>query len=335
MKGTWSVLVLALGVLACSVGSTAPSGDRPPASAPTQVVAPLPVVPTPVYVPPECEGRPLPTIESTLVVPSTQASGANPPLTTEAQLDVLLGLENAVLENYVYRDFNGLDWPAAVAEIRARVESGMDSGAFYSELQPLIQRLGDEHSYFQSPAEVNSERLGQLNFVGIGALLQARLEKRIITVLDVFPESPADHAGLRPHDIILTIDGKPGVENGGRRGTLGPACTQVVLTIQTPGQSPRQVAIVRDAVSGTLPMDEGLVPTTDGSRIGYLLLPSFLDETISGRVEQALQAFGPLDGLILDNRVNGGAWVRRRNRCWASSRRARWGTSSTASGRPC
>jgi len=240
MKGYWAVPVLALGVLACSVGSSAPSGDGPSLSAPTQAVAPVAVVPTPVYVPPECEGRPLPTIESTLVAPSTQAAGANPPLTTEAQLDVLFGLENAVLDNYVYRDFNGLDWPVAVAEIRARVESGMDSGAFYSELQSLINRLGDEHSYFQSPAEVNSERLGQLNFVGIGALLQARLEKGIITVLDVFPESPADHAGLRPHDIILTIDGKPGVENGGRRGTLGPACTQVVLTIQTPGQSLRQ-----------------------------------------------------------------------------------------------
>jgi C-terminal processing protease CtpA/Prc len=35
-------------------------------------------------------------------------------------------------------------------------------------------------------------------------------------------------------------------------------------------------------------------------------LPSFFDETIPGQVKQALERFGPLDGLILDNRMNSG-----------------------------
>jgi C-terminal processing protease CtpA/Prc len=49
-----------------------------------------------------------------------------------------------------------------------------------------------------------------------------------------------------------------------------------------------------------------MVPTQDGSRIGYIYLPSFFDETIPGQVKQALQQFGQLDGLILDNRMNSG-----------------------------
>jgi C-terminal processing protease CtpA/Prc len=40
--------------------------------------------------------------------------------------------------------------------------------------------------------------------------------------------------------------------------------------------------------------------------VGYIFLPTFLDESIPDRIEQALQEFGPLDGLILDDRMNGG-----------------------------
>src|SRR4030095_9213693 len=43
-----------------------------------------------------------------------------------------------------------------------------------------------------------------------------------------------------------------------------------------------------------------------GSRIGYILIPSFLDETIPDQVKKTLETFGDLDGLILDNRMNGG-----------------------------
>jgi carboxyl-terminal processing protease len=48
------------------------------------------------------------------------------------------------------------------------------------------------------------------------------------------------------------------------------------------------------------------VETRDGSKIGYIFIPTFFDETIPQQVENALNEFGPLDGLILDLRLNGG-----------------------------
>jgi C-terminal processing protease CtpA/Prc len=48
------------------------------------------------------------------------------------------------------------------------------------------------------------------------------------------------------------------------------------------------------------------VPTLDGSRIGYIFIPTFFDKTIPDQVKQALQKFGDLDALILDNRANTG-----------------------------
>jgi C-terminal processing protease CtpA/Prc len=52
-----------------------------------------------------------------------------------------------------------------------------------------------------------------------------------------------------------------------------------------------------------------LIPTSDGSRIGYISIPTFFDESIPRQVEDALEGFGELDGLILDVRLNSGGSV--------------------------
>jgi carboxyl-terminal processing protease len=80
----------------------------------------------------------------------------------------------------------------------------------------------------------------------------------------------------------------------------------VRLTVQSPGEQPRDLVLMRYKVTSSLPIEARLVPTTDGSRIGYIYLPSFFDETIPDQVARALEDFGDLDGLIIDNRMNGG-----------------------------
>ncbi|NTW12973.1 MAG: hypothetical protein HGA30_06650, partial [Anaerolineales bacterium] len=115
----------------------------------------------------------------------------------------------------------------------------------------------------------------------------------------------AEYAGLQPHDSILLVDGMPITFETGIR-TLGPECTAVKLTVQSPGESPRDVMLVRSAIEGGVPIDARLVSTTDGSRIGYIFIPSFYDETLPPQIENALEEFGELDGLILDVRMNGG-----------------------------
>jgi carboxyl-terminal processing protease len=106
----------------------------------------------------------------------------------------------------------------------------------------------------------------------------------------------------------LSVDGVPIVEAGVAypQRVRGPECSAVVLSIQSPGESPRQVTFIRYHVTASLPIGVETVPTTDGSHIGYIFLPTFFDETVPGQVQQALENFGPLDGLILDNRMNGG-----------------------------
>jgi carboxyl-terminal processing protease len=83
----------------------------------------------------------------------------------------------------------------------------------------------------------------------------------------------------------------------------------VTVVVQTPGEEPRQVTMTRQSISSTLPVDHTVITTDSGKRIGYLLLVTFADSTVDESVKQALQdltADGPLDGLIIDNRPNGG-----------------------------
>jgi C-terminal peptidase prc len=285
----------------------------PPTSLPL-ISTRTPAQPTPVtiYVPPACVGNQVATLPAaTTVAEPTISAGTNPSLSQSEQLKIFDELTNPIPSLYVYPDFNGLDWPATVAKYRAKIETGLDTESFYTEMQNLITALGDNHSQYLSPVEVaasNAQLAGRNDYVGIGVEILPMENKNRLAILLVFPGSSAEHAGLKPHDSLLAVDGIPLVENGITypQRVRGPACSAAVFTIQSPGEASRNVTVIRSAINTSLPIIARMVPTQDGSRIGYIYLPSFFDETIPGQVKQALQQFGQLDGLILDNRMNSG-----------------------------
>ena len=315
MKRLWIVLFLLIS-LSCNLFSRvgesfSPTSTSTPSAVPTSTPSPIPPTPV-VYIPPDCQGQPVATLvpETTTAKPTPELA-ANPPITKKEQLHVLDELASKVNEVYLYPDFNGVNWADITAEYRTRVENGLDTEAFYTGLENLIFELGDDHSQFQSPAMVeqsDAELSGSNDFVGIGMVALPLPEKGRVTVLSVFPDSPAEHGGLTQHDSILAVDGIPIVQDGvaHTERVRGPECSAVVLTVQSPGEEPRDITFIRMRISASLPIVARLVPTSDGSRIGYIYLPTFFDETIQGQVKQALEDFGPLDGLILDNRMNGG-----------------------------
>jgi C-terminal peptidase prc len=237
------------------------------------------------------------------------ASGQRDVKTTELQQRVCRGLWNAVNEHYVYADFRGHDWEAIGAKYQARIQGGMNNDEFYAAMQAMLGELGDEHSYFQSPAQIKAEeaaRASQYNFVGIGALMVPIKNTDQAVIMTVFRDSPAAQAGLRSHDIILKVDGGPVREKDGRSRTMGPDGSTVALTVRRPGEPPRDVTLTRRRVTGALPIEYRLLPRT---RIGYIFLPTLLDETVADQTREALKNLttdGPLDGLVLDNRMNGG-----------------------------
>jgi carboxyl-terminal processing protease len=266
----------------------------------------VPGVSTPAQMPADVLRASTPTPFPTPTPPATTRVDA---ATRALQLRVYRGLWNAVNEHYVYTDFRKRDWKAIGSRFEGQIQRGLSDKDFYAAMQAMISELGDQHSYFQSPAQIKEEEAAtasRYNFVGIGALLQQLQGAEHAVILTVFADGPAAEAGLLPHDSILKVDGGPVREQSGVSRTLGPEGTKVTLTVQRPGQPPREVSLTRRRVTGKLPIDYCLVPNT---RIGYIFFPTCLDQTISDQTREALRkmtADGPLDGLILDNRMNGG-----------------------------
>jgi carboxyl-terminal processing protease len=268
--------------------------------------------PTPKYIPPSCQGKPITTVPRAVMLAQTPTEvKPNPPIAKADQLKLFNALARIIDDVYVYPDYDGLNWPNIVSEFRRKVDGGLDTEAFYTEMENFVKRLGDQHSYFESPvnAAANKTALaGGENYVGIGALLKGVLEKKLVTILAVMADSPAEHGGLTQHDSLFAVDGVPMVENGKvyQQRTRGPECSAAVLTVQSPGQTPRELMLVRHQVAGATPIYARLVRTRDRSRIGYIFLPSFFDTTLPGQIKKALLDFGSVDGLIIDNRMNTG-----------------------------
>jgi carboxyl-terminal processing protease len=261
---------------------------------------------------------PSPTPTETLTPTSTNTPIPTPtitptPLPYDLQVSVFDQIWNLVKKNYVYPDFNGLDWNAMRTEYGARIDNGLDNQQFYDAMRELIQRLGDDHSQFLTPddvAAIESESQGDINYVGIGTYHVPYPDQKLSSIIAIFPGSPAEEAGLKVHDNILQVDGKPIIDDEGNTVNIrGPEGSQVTLTVQTPGESPRVVTMTRQKITGETPVIFQVDTTPNGKHIGYILLISFADRTISNQVEDAIHEMAnsnALDGLMIDNRMNPG-----------------------------
>src|SRR5687767_2088506 len=173
------LVVLLLLSLACNF-LTRSGGGRSSADVPARTVEPVTTPANAVYVPPDCQGEPIATLPpATTLAEPTPSLGTNPTLTTAEQLEVFDALAQKIAAVYVYPDFNGQDWPSVVEQYRAKVEGGLDTETFYIEMGDFVSALGDEHSNFESPAQVdasNASLAGANNYVGIGVLVKPLIE---------------------------------------------------------------------------------------------------------------------------------------------------------------
>jgi carboxyl-terminal processing protease len=299
-----------------------PATGRVPTRQPVDSPTPAPAVPIrtcafvpgeslPAVMPPEV-GQTLPAtpLPPDVLPPNT---AVDPDVTAE-QLDLYHAFTADIESEYVYPDFNGADWPAIKARYETLITGGLTGEDFYYALNLVLYDLGDDHSYFESPDEAeqsDAEFAGHIDYVGIGVVPQAVPEAQRAVIVYTFPGGPAAEAGLRSHDSILAVDGEPVLDEiGGIRDVIrGEAGTDIVLTVQRPGDEPTVLTLTRRRITGATPVDACLMPA---AHVGYLFLPHLDDKTIPGQVRAALEAMaaeGPLAGLIIDNRQNSGGAI--------------------------
>lgn len=297
---------------------------------PTATRAPTATVPLPTPAPPTltpaptaaATARSTPTPAPSATSSSTPAPALSPTPTSTATiqpsptLPVLAEPARAqrfdevwqtVKDHYLYADYNGVDWDAVKQQWRPRALSAPDSAAFYRALAEMIGALGDRHSRFISPQEVFQEQArvsGVERYVGIGVSVAQTPDGPFIQT--VFPDSPAAQAGLRRRDRILLIDGQSWASPGA--ALSGPAGSAVTLRVQSPGGAVRDLEVGRREVGSRRVVEAYRL---DQTNVGYVLIQSFWQDDIGEQVRAALEKLldaGPIDGLIVDVRSNGGGW---------------------------
>lgn len=272
-----------------------PTETAVPTKTPTQTPSPTPTV---TFTP-----TPSPTITPT---PTPV------PTTLPEHFTLFEDIWKTVRDHYLYENFNGLNWDAVHSEMIARLTIGMGPQQFYESMEEMISRLNDEHSTYWTPQEFEIEKKiyeGKATYAGIGVFTMPDYDNQRVVIVVVFRNSPADEAGLKPHDSILEVDGKPIMDDEGNIQNLlyGEEGSLVNVTVQSPGQQPRYVVMKREKIDTRLPIPHQVLISPAGKRVGYILLAGFTDEYVDNRVGKALEemsADAPLDGLVLDMRVN-------------------------------
>ena len=146
-------------------------------------------------------------------------------------------------------------------------------------------------------------------FVGIGVEVAPDDGKGGVVVAQVFPNTPAQEAGLKRGDRIVGVNGKPTTgqtQDQIVQSIRGPAGSQVTLTVQRTGVTDFQVTITRRQYD--LPLSSWtMIP---GRKVAFIRLDSFA--TGAGKaVNSAVQAAekAGATAIIFDLRDNGGGYV--------------------------
>jgi carboxyl-terminal processing protease len=234
---------------------------------------------------------------------------------TTMQLKDWAAVWSSVNDSFIFRDFKGVDWASLREPVARKIEAGLDDASFTTLMDETLALLKDTHTFYLSPEEFRSEASVKAGtgLVGLGFFL-SRGDGDYALVGTAVPGGPADLAGIASHDRILAVDGKTALGPDGEpdfRHIKGPEGTSVRLLVASPGGSPRELVIARQAVmlDGGIVMGRILDPALcSGRRIGYILLasmsvPATAELLRAEFLRQSEQA--PLDALVLDLRADG------------------------------
>lgn len=214
------------------------------------------------------------------------------------------GDEKAVNVGNERREFDKLY--TAYDELKANYFQDVDDEKLINgAINGMLQALDDPYSDYMNDEEAKSFRQSiSSSFEGIGAEIQE--QDGSIVIVSPLKGSPAEKAGLRPNDKVLSVDGKSlqGMSSTEAvtliRGEKG---TKVELAIQRSGMDePMNVSITRD----TIPL-ETVYGEMLGDGIAKVQITTFSENTSKELVEtlNELQQQG-MKGLVLDLRQNPG-----------------------------
>jgi carboxyl-terminal processing protease len=178
-------------------------------------------------------------------------------------------------------------------------------------IKGMVDSLNDPFSAYMDPKTANqfTQSLSS-SFQGIGAEVQMVNGK--VTIVSPIKGSPADKAGLKPHDQILEVNGK---------SMDGLSLYEAVSKIKGKKGTIVHLLVKRQGTANPIPFDitRGDVPLKTvsyktyqdaGNLIGYINIQSFSEKTDQEFADALKNLEGKkINGLIIDVRGNPGGYL--------------------------
>jgi carboxyl-terminal processing protease len=181
-----------------------------------------------------------------------------------------------------------------------------------ASLQGMVRELRRRHrdrfsDYFSPEALARFDEQISGRFSGVG--LTVSQVKQGLRVDSVFPRSPAAKAGIKPGELIVSVDGDSIAGESSAVSTekiKGPEGTEVTIGVRdVEAGGTRQLEITREQIA--LPVVSSAVKQVGGRKLGYVRLLSF-SEGAHALLREAVEKVEKkgAEGIVLDLRGNGG-----------------------------
>jgi carboxyl-terminal processing protease len=205
----------------------------------------------------------------------------------------------------VYEELNFFD--EAFERVRQdAVDPVTDTKLIGAAISGMLSGLDPRASFLDESAFQAVQKPGNDNAAGLG--LVVTILSGQLMVISPQDGSPAAQAGIKPGDLIFSIDKEPTYDltlAEAEQKLNGPAGSEITLTLRRGNESPRDVQIKREPYKL-----QTVAAHVEAGNIGYLRIAGFDSGTqaaLAGATQDLRQQTGnKLIGFILDLRNNPG-----------------------------
>ncbi len=231
--------------------------------------------------------------------PPTTPATTPPPgervMTKEQREEVLKALGDIIANRAFVPGIDLKKWPEYLEKQREDLDKAEKEVDLSRVVNRALRDFGISHIRFLTPRQ--AETRNRTSVVSIGVM--ARIENNTLVVTTVLPKSPAETAGIKQGDVIITVDGKAPESATSLQGEDG---SEVKLRVKT-GEAEKEVVVKRARVSTARP--ETL--TWQGDDTAILKIFTFSRGYGRENIETLLKEAGTkAKYLIIDLRSNGG-----------------------------